>query len=296
MNIDFNIAIVLGRTLLLEAKAKYSPGGVCDRAHNGDPPAPTVNESAASSMQAMVNALPQYFQNLNPQLTPYAQAQAGAAQAVSPQLAQLQADIYRQTGPQLAETSQQIDQANKLAGAQGDLATIQGPGGQSALALQEVSKQLDPEFYNVRAAAGNNLMQLLQPGLSPAEEEAVARSVMKGNVARGWDNVPSATSTVSNAMQFGNAARERQLQGVQAASSFLPQSRSNFDPAQIALGRPSINTGDSKFMGVQQPDNTVASSTGNLFNQISGFQNNAMNINANRRNYMDMINQGVSSL
>jgi hypothetical protein len=119
---------------------------------------------------------------------------------------------------------------------------------------------------------------------------------MKSNVARGWDNVPSATSTVSNAMQFGNAARDRQLQGVQAATSFLPQSRSNFDPAQIALGRPSINTGDSKFMGVQQPDNTVASSTGNLFNNISGFQNNAMNVNANRRNYMDMINQGVSSL
>jgi hypothetical protein len=150
MNADFNITAVLAHTLLLEAKAQYSPGGVCDLAYNGDPPAPTVNESTASSMQALVNAMPQYFQNLNPQLTPYAQAQAGAAQAVSPQLAQLQADIYQQTGPQLAATSQQIDQSNKLAGAQGDLATIQGPGGQSALALQDVSKQLDPEFYNVR--------------------------------------------------------------------------------------------------------------------------------------------------
>lgn len=296
MNVDFNISVVLAHTVLLEAKALYSPDGIVDDAVAGDPPAPSPQESTANSMQALVASIPQYFQNIIPQLTPYAQAQAAAQTAVSPQLAQLQADIYQQTAPQLAATAQGIDQSNKVAGAQGDLATIQGPGGQAALALEDVSKQLDPEFYATRSATGNSIGQLLQSGLTPAEEEAVARSVAKSNVSAGWDSIPSATSTVSNAMQFGNAARTRQLQGVEAATSFLPQSRSNFDPSQIALGRPSINTGDSKFTGVQAPDSAVASSTENMFNQIAGFQNNATNVNANRRNWMDMVNQGVSSL
>jgi hypothetical protein len=107
--------------------------------------------------------------------------------------------------------------------------------------------------------------------------------------------VPTNLSTVSNAMKFGDAARSRTMQGVQAASQFLPTSRSGIDPLQTALGRPSINTGDSKFQGVST-SNDASSTANNFFNQIAGFEQSNMDINAKRRDALGRVNETVSSM
>src|SRR5687767_7556248 len=96
-------------------------------------------------------------------------------------------------------------------------------------------------------------------------------------------------------MQFGQAARNRQLQSVGAATSFLPASRSGFDPVQVALGRPSINTGQSQFLGVQQPSGESTQAGMGVFNQFAGFQNQFSNLNSQRRDGIDRMNETVSA-
>jgi hypothetical protein len=293
---DLNLARVLAASMLFETQREYVPEGVIDDAVNESPDAPDVGESTAAATAAYARYLPEILGTTGA-LMPYMEQQKLlASQATSPAYAKMQANLYRQYGPQLAETAQRIDAANKMAGANADLSVLRGPGKDSAAAAVDIMRATDPEFFRVREAAGDNVMSLLQSGLTPAEEEAISRRLMADDVNSGVSGVPSQARTVSNAMQFGNAARDRQFQGVAAANSFLPQSKLNIDPTQVALGRPSINTGDSKFMGVQQGGDTAAQMGNNFFNQVSSFQNNAMGINADKRDWMDRVNEGVGSI
>lgn len=298
MNFELNLALVLGHTLLLETKDAYSPGGVVDDAMGGgDPYAPKPGESTAQTMQAFIKYLPQMMATILPQVTPAAQASLGAAQATSPQMSQLQADMYKNIAPQLNDVSQQMDASNKMAGSAADLAVLQGPGAASARAVQQIDQENNPQFYATRDAANTSIGNLMSGQLTPAETEAINRRLGQDNFARGLMGTPTATSTVSNAMQFGDASRNRQMQGVQAATSFLPASRAPIDPTQVALGRPSSGSGASQFLGVNQNAGGAAmDQSTNLLNQIAGFQNNAMQINSQRRDSLDRMSGVLSSL
>lgn len=298
MNFYYNLSLCLGHTLLLESKASYSPDGVVDDARcGGDPPAPDTGQSTAATMQAFIKYLPQLMATVLPQVTPAAQASLGAAQATSPQMSQLQADMYKNIAPQLNDVSQQLDSSNKMAGSAADLAVLNGPGGGSARAVQSLDKEFNPQFYATRDAANNSIGSLMSGQLTPAETEAINRRLGQDNFARGLMGTPTATSTVSNAMQFGDAARTRQLQGVQAATSFLPASRAPIDPTQVALGRPSSGAGQSQFLGVNQNAGGAAmDQSTNLLNQIAGFQNNAAQINSQRRDSLDRATGVIGSL
>jgi len=284
--------------MVYETSRELSPGGIVDDARNGgDPPAPTAGQSTAETMQAMIKYLPQYMQTVLPQILPAAQANLAAQQATSPQTSQLQADMYKQVAPQLNEVAQQMDASNKMAGSQADLSVLLGPGAQAAQAAQGIDQSVNPEFYNTRTQTGNTIAGLLSGGLTPAEEEAISRQLAQANVKQGIMGTPTTTSTVSNAMTFGDAARQRQLQGVQAATSFLPVSRS-IDPTQVALGRPSqTGQAQSQFMGVSpNPGSTATDSANSLFGQIAGFQNQANQINSQRRDSLDRTTGVLSSL
>lgn len=286
---DYTLALarLLAHTITYEARQQWLP--VQDAVGGGDPPAPNAIESTDATMAAYLKNLPAFLS----QMVPSAQAQLAASQATGLPMSQLQADIYAQTAPQLNQVSQQMDASNKYAGAQGDLAVLQGPGAASARAVQDLSRQFDPEFYSTRSQTANTIGGLMNGGLSPSEEEAINRSLARQNFSMGLLGTPTATSTVANAMTFGDAARQRQLQGVNAATSFLPASRSGFDPTQVALGRPSINTGGSQFLGVDQ---NAGKAGQDLFNTIGGFQTNAMNINANRRDSLDRVTGVLGSM
>jgi hypothetical protein len=293
---ELNLARVLAASVLFETRQLWSPGGIVDDAVNESPDAPDVGESTEAASRAYARYLPSIMGTIG-SLTPYmSQQQLLASQATSPAYAKMQANLYRQYGPHLAETAQRIDATNKMSGANADLNVLRGPGKDSVAAVTDIMRETDPEFFKVREAAGNNVMSLLSGGLTPAEEEAISRRLLADDVNRGVSGVPSQTRTVSNAMQFGEAARNRQLQGVAAANSFLPASRTGLDVTQVALGRPSINTGDSKFQGVQQADNTAANIGNNFFNQVAGFQTTGMGINAEKRDWMDRLNEGVGSI
>jgi hypothetical protein len=291
MNFELNLITCLAHTLVYESRQAWLPVG---DAMGEDPSAPPPQQSTAETMRAYIQYLPQLMATAIPQELAAARAQLAAAQQTSPQMSQLQANIYRNTAPQLAQTSQQIDAANKLAGSQGDLAVLQGPGAQAARAVQGLSQEFDPEFYRTRAQASNVLGGLMSGSLTPGEEEAVSRRLAQQNYSMGLMGTPTSTSTVANAMQFGDAARQRQLQGVNAATSFLPVSRSGFDPTQLALGRPSINTGQSQFIGANQNAGQQGMDAAtNMFNQIAGFENNKMGIDAQKRDWIDRVQQGI---
>jgi hypothetical protein len=139
---------------------------------------------------------------------------------------------------------------------------LRGPGGQLIDEAYAKAQQVDPEFYGQRAQAGALLGDLLRSftdpetgrftgELSGGERAEVERQVNRARQMRGGLGGPQNVSDiVSQAMQFGQAAQRKRDQLGQAlgvATSFLPASRSGFDPLQVALGRPSQQFGAQQF-------------------------------------------------
>lgn len=265
----------------------------------GDPPAPTANESMASILSAYQQNLPGLSAAIQKELLPMAQAQQDASAAINPQQAKLQADLYAQYGPQLNKIGSDIAAQNAMAQAQSDLGVLQGPGQELIKQGIEAQKLADPEFYATRAATSKGVNDLLGSidvnGLSGGERAEVERSLNRDNAKRGVNDTPTNTSTVQNAMTFGNALsgkRQQMMQAIQSASGFLQNARSGIDPFQVATGRSSgQNTGENKFTGVQDVSQAGLNFGNNVLNQTGQMQQTAMGINANRRDSLDRFNQ-----
>lgn len=291
---DLNLARVLAASILFFTKEEYSPNGIVDDVINGDPEAPDPMESTAESMQAFITYLPQLIA-MQKQFQPVLEnTRLKTSELYTPRWNRLQAQMFERYGPRLADTAQRIDAANKLAGSQADLAVLQGPGRESVRSVLDMLRETDPEFFALREKAAGSVGDLLGGGLTGAEEEAIERKLSRDRISRGL-STPTSTNTVSEAMQFGDAARKRQLEGIAAVTSFLPASRTGFDPTQIALGRPSINTGDAKFMGVQQPT-SAENTSNNFFNQIAGFRNAQIGADTQRRDWLDRLTEFQGSV
>lgn len=291
LSFELNLARVLACTLVYESRLAC---GLAADARCDDQNAPTPNESTGETMQALIKYLPGFLQQQRIAQPKTEKAKVETAEEFSPRWSALQNELYKQFGPQLAETARAIDAANRLGGAQADTAVLEGPGRESFRAVQDMLKESDPEFFAIRQQAADQVGQLLGGDLTGAETEAIERKLARDRVQSGI-TTPTSTNTVAEAMKFGDAARNRKLQGVQAATSFLPSSRTGFDPTQVALGRPSINTGDSKFLGVTQPA-SAENSANNFFNQIAGFESQKLDINSQKRDWMDRVNEGVGSI
>lgn len=291
---ELNLARVLAHSAVFFSKELHSPGGIVDDARCEDGDAPDAPESTAEAMSAYVKFLPLLLNKQREAMPKMEKARVETMEQFSPRLADLQTRLFEQNAPRLAEVSQGIDAGNKLAGSNADLAVLQGPGRDSFRAVTEMLEESDPEFFALRGQTADQLSQLMTGELTGSEEEAINRRLARDRVNSGI-STPTSSNTVSEAMQFGDAARKRQLEGVSAATSFLPSSRTGFDPTGVALGRPSINTGESQFMGVTQPA-SPENSANNFFNQIAGFQTTGMNIDAQKRDWIDRVNEGVGSV
>ncbi len=258
----------------------------------GRTPTPSVKDTTAEALEAYRLNYPAYAemlrqeagrelgrqQELYPEQLKLAQQQLAAAKAFVPQYGQLASD-------------EALREAMEEAGKQVDV--LRGPGGQLIDEAYAKAQQVDPEFYGQRAQAGALLGDLLRSFTDPStgrftgelsggERAEVERQVNRARQMRGGLGGPQNVSDiVSQAMQFGQAAQRKRDQLGQAlgvATSFLPASRSGFDPLQVALGRPSQQFGAQQFAppaAVSPTQGAAGQFMGNVMSgarQSAGFQ------------------------
>jgi len=287
----------LAETLAHSAVYFSNPHGVVLYA-GGDPAPRELSETTPQMLQALTEGLPSLMQAINSSMGPNEQAKLDASRQVSPGYSELQQQIYDTIGRQMNKTGQDIARENAVSQAGTDLEVLQGPGAQLVKEGLEAAKLYDPEYFSTRERTAAGLEELFKPGLTGGEREEVTRSLARDSAGRGTLTTPSNTKTVANAMTYGGAARDRLASAISQANNSLPNFRSGVDVFQVATGRPSAaNSGDQKFMGTQTNlGESATASVNGLMGQISDTQRNSMNINANRRNVADMINQGVSAV
>ena len=258
----------------------------------GRTPTPSVQETTGQALTAFRENYPAYAemlrqeagrelerqQELYPEQLKLAQQQLAAAKAFVPQYGQLASD-------------EALREAMEEAGKQVDV--LRGPGGTLIDEAYAKAQQVDPEFYGQRAQAGALLGDLLRSFTDPStgrftgelsggERAEVERQVNRARQMRGGLGGPQNVSDiVSQAMQFGQAAQRKRDQLGQAlgvATSFLPASRSGFDPLQVALGRPSQQFGAQQFAppaAVAPTQGAAGQFMGNVFGaaqQSAGFK------------------------
>lgn len=264
-----------------------------------DPKTQPVGDSTKDIIQALTQYLPGYMNVVNSQVGPQAQAELDSSKNISPQYSQLMQDLYAKFAPQMAQTGAQVENINRMGAASTDLSILQGPGGQLATQAQTLDKQLNPEYYATRSAAAGKLADLLGSiSLNNPNPEA-ERLVSQESARSGNLGTPSSTETVANALSFGNEAMKRRAalgQAINVASGFLQPSQGQFNPIQTALNRPSTNTGESRFAGVQQPGSQAYQSGSNLLGSATSLQNKAMDINSQRRDLLDRMNETVTGV
>jgi len=237
----------------------------------GRTPTPSVGETTGAAIEALTRSKGGYRdyaqmlreealadlaagQDLYPEQLKLSQAQLEAAKQFVPQYGQLASDeAYREA---MSEAGKQVD-------------VLRGPGGQLIDEAFAKSRQVDPEFYGRRAQTGAMLGDLLRsfaaPGtvtednpfgtftgaLSGSERAEIERSLAQNRARSGSMGGPMAMSdVVANAMMFGQGVQNRRDalgRALGQATSFLPASRSGFDPFQVAMGRPSQQFGAQQF-------------------------------------------------
>lgn len=234
-------------------------------------------KKTGSSVLDVSTAVDEYLPALTSQLTDA--SAAGAKQdyynsvLYSPGYSNLATTLYQTYAPRLAQTAREIDAADKLSGAQADLAVVQGAGGDTVKAVQALDQAVNPEYYATRTATSNTIADLLSGQLTDAEREEINRSLLSGNVDAGTLGVGSNINTVGNAMTFGEKALARKTTGAQLANSFLPSSTRDLGGTyQIAKGTKADSSGGtSQFSGVQK--NLGSSTQSGASNFISSIFN-----------------------
>ena len=201
----------------------------------------------ANQIKVLQQLLPYYLDTINKGNLQTAQGNLGVAQATSPGYAQLMTQIFNQYGPQLNAIGNAINRQNALAQANTESQVMAGPGQNLVKQAYDLSQVFDKPYYDTRAATAGRLQDLLgsinlNGGLSDTERNEIAQGLSREGYARGTANAPSASETVANAMQYGQAGYQRRTQqqsllgsAISTASSFLPSSKSGVDVFKLLL-------------------------------------------------------------
>ena len=272
-----------------------------------------LRSEQAQDLAAQLQLAQQYAQ-------PAAEQQLEMAKAFIPQYGQLASDeAYRE--------------AMRNAGTQVDV--LRGPGGQLIDEAYAKSQEVDQPFYDQRDAAGQRLGDLLGSFIDPStvdtherdadgmplrpnpkydpnrpqgyftgalsggEREEIQRSLNQQRARSGGSGGPHAmTDVVANAMTFGQGVQNRRDalgRALGQATSFLPASRSGFDPFQVAMGRPSQQFGAQQFSQPSMQTDTAGQS-GNFLNNTFGAAGQSAAFRANAPTTLDRMGQGVGVL
>ena len=307
---EFNLSKVLGHSLVWESSRLEVDNGIPQGYYrNGSPPAPSTQESMADVMKA-------YRENVIPMI----QQQVAAAKQYEPEMQRLREEIspreqalnarlYEQFGPEFARIGSEIARQNAEAQAATDLGVVRGTGRDLVREAMRTQKEADPEAYRARELALQNLEQLQgsltdpNSGLSGAERAEIDRSLARENFARGTGATPTATSTVANAMAFGQAgeARKQQKQSAianaaQLAAGAVQPLSSRIDTFQLTTGRPSVNQGEARTGGAREVGQESNAMGMNLFGNASQMRQQENQINAQRKSALDQFTQVMGSL
>lgn len=307
---EHNLAMVLGHTLVWESTRLEVDNGIPKGFFvNGGAPAPGTQESMAEVMKAYrENILPMIQQQVTA-ARQYEPEMQKLREEISPREQQLNADLYRQFGPQFAKTGSDIARQNAQAQAETDLGIVSGTGRELVREAMKTQKEADPEAYRARELALANLEKLQgsltdpDAGLSGGERAEIDRSLARENFARGTGATPTATSTVSNAMAFGGAgeARKQQRQSAianaaQLAAGAVQPLSSRIDTFQLTTGRPSVNQGEARTGGAREVGQESNAMGMNLFGNASQMRQQENQINAQRKSALDQFSQVMGSL
>jgi len=269
--------------------------------YNSDPPAPTAQESTASTLSALQQNLPGLMQAYNAQVLPTSEAQLAASQATSPAYTQLLTNLYQQFAPQLAATGSQVDAQTRNATANTDASILSNQGSQISSTTDAIDRANNPEYYATRAATSNQLGNLLGSFNLGSPNVEAERNINQENFRTGNAGTPSATNTVNNALQFGSEQNKRQAalsSAIGTATNFLGASNNPVatNAATSTLSKPVSQSGTSQFNGITPASTQAYSSGQGLLSSIAGFQNQASQINANNRDTLDRVNQTMGAV
>jgi hypothetical protein len=307
---EINLSKVLGHSMVWESTRLEVDNGIPSGFFvNGGAPAPTTQESMAEVMKA-------YRENIIPMI----QQQVAAARQYEPEMQKLREEIspkeqalnkrlYEEFGPEFARIGSQIARQNAQAQAETDLGIVSGTGRELVREAMRTQKEADPEAYRARELALANLEQLQgsltdpNAGLSGAERAEIDRSLARENYARGTGATPTATSTVSNAMAFGQAGEARKAQrqsaianAAQLAAGSVQPLSSRIDTFQLTTGRPSVNQGEARTGAAREVGQESNAMGMNLFGNASQMRQQENQINAQRKTALDQFSQVMGSL
>ena len=307
---EINLSKVLGHSMVWESTRLEVDNGIPKGFFvNGGAPAPGTQESMAEVMKAYrENIIPMIQQQVTA-ARQYEPEMQKLREEISPREQQLNADLYRQFGPQFARTGSDIARQNAQAQAETDLGIVSGTGRELVREAMRTQKEADPEAYRARELALANLEQLQgsltdpNAGLSGAERAEIDRSLARENFARGTGATPTATSTVSNAMAFGQAGEARKAQrqsaianAAQLAAGAVQPLSSRIDTFQLTTGRPSVNQGEARTGGAREVGQESNAMGMNLFGNASQMRQQENQINAQRKSALDQFSQVMGSL
>lgn len=240
----------------------------------GGPSVPDQSHTTQSMMQNYLRYLPQILQatsNVQPGIN---QTQAASAN-----------DILNQYAPGMAQTGQNIQNSNTIAGTNTVGSALGGQGGQNVIAADALNRQINPEYYANRAAASKGANDLIGSinlnGLSPGEANAVERSLGQNQSRTGNLGLDNPTNVVSNAMNFGNAMSQKRAEmagAIGTASNLMGNSQStNFgNVMNSALTQPPSGTNTNFGLAALPLGGTQAFSGGQgLLGTLGGINSTA---------------------
>lgn len=265
-----------------------------------DKKAPSTSNSARDLVASLENYLPRLNELYSQQILPMEQAQHDASAQMAPQQYQLLTDMLSQFGPQLAEAGSQMDGAVRRSTSQTDLDLLRGSGGQLVREADQLGRQINPEFYNTRANASERANQLLGAVNLDNPNIEAERFINQENVRSGNSSALGGINTVSNALKFGQSERDRMgalSNAINTATNFLTGSHSpgQMGPANV-LGQAGDNAGTAHFSGISSPTNMGVSMGQDFLGNLTGLRGQEMGINANRRDWIDRVNEGFSAI
>lgn len=269
-----------------------------------------AGRNLADQTQSLQNILPYLTEALNKAGVSSALGGLDASRATSGGYAELQANLFNTYGPVLNQIGNEIQRQNALASASRENEVLQGPGKDLVKNAYDLSQIYDKPYYDTRAQSSSRLKDLmdsidLSGGLSETERREIQQGQARQGIQRGTLNAPSNTDVVSNAMQFGQAGHARQQEAksnlsdaIAKAAAFLPTAKSGVDVFQTATGRSSsTNPGQSLFTGTKDANNSNSYGlAGNLLSAGTNISTTGMNIDANKKDWLDKFNQIASGI